>query len=233
MSGVDVLYLAWNRLAFSQFTFPALLDNTDWELVNHLHVYDDGSEDGTAEYLAAAIDASPVPSTFHPCGFRSPVETMNHYLEADPAPLFAKIDSDIAVPPGWLTVMAGVLERHPRTELLGMEPGRMGVAPADWDGIHRPDPARWIGGVGLMRSSAFTGRRRLAADGRHGFTQFQQEYRTASAWVTPDIPVFSMDQLPFDPWKTLAREYVEVGWARPWPAYYPSSTHLWDWAFPT
>ena len=48
---VDVLFLAYNRLAFTQESFKALLENTDWQYVQRLSVYDDGSVDGTREWL--------------------------------------------------------------------------------------------------------------------------------------------------------------------------------------
>ncbi len=48
---VDLLYLACNRLEFTQETFTALIANTDWQLVHELFVYDDGSQDGTREWL--------------------------------------------------------------------------------------------------------------------------------------------------------------------------------------
>ena len=228
---IEVIYLTWNRRKFVEFGFQKLLDNTDWSLVSHLHVFDDTSEDGTADYLSETLAAGvPVPATLHPCGFRSPVATMNHYLTLTECEVFAKIDNDIVVPPGWLETMSGVMERNHGIELLGMEPGRMGPPDDDWDGVYRTEHARWIGGVGLMRTSTFTTRRQMEANGRFGFTQFQQEYRPGCAWISPDIKVFSLDQVPLEPWLSYSQDYVNRGWQRHWPSYYPGSSHIWDWA---
>jgi hypothetical protein len=127
---VDLLYLAFNRLAFTRLTFETLLANTDWNLVDRLLVYDDGSEDGTRAYLDAAI----------------------------------------------------------------------GGCPVDWHLVHA------------------------------GWTQHQWEYKPVRGWVKPDLRVCSLDQLPFEPWQSLAAEYVSQGWARAWPAYFERWMHgYWDW----
>ena len=52
---IDVLFVSKNRLAYVQQTFPALLANTDWSLVSGLYIADDGSTDGTREFLIDAL----------------------------------------------------------------------------------------------------------------------------------------------------------------------------------
>ncbi len=59
------MYLAWNRREFTEVSFPMLLANTDWEHVRQLHVYDDGSTDGTKEFLYEAIHECPVEYHMH------------------------------------------------------------------------------------------------------------------------------------------------------------------------
>ena len=57
---IDILYVGWNRLEFTKATFEALKANTDWSLVRHLHIHDDGSTDGTREWLRDAWIGMPV-----------------------------------------------------------------------------------------------------------------------------------------------------------------------------
>src|SRR5215510_6826063 len=57
---IEILYCAWNRLEFTRATFELLRRNTDWKRISRLVVYDDGSRDGTAEFLDEAITAVPV-----------------------------------------------------------------------------------------------------------------------------------------------------------------------------
>jgi len=43
MDKVDILYLAKGRLEFTKHTLGMLVKNTNWDLVNKLVIYDDGS----------------------------------------------------------------------------------------------------------------------------------------------------------------------------------------------
>src|SRR5882672_6324069 len=79
---VDLLYLACNRLKFTQETFTTLLANTDWRYVHELVVYDDGSIDGTREWLEKNIAYVSAPARFVKTRFGSPVAAMVHFIES-------------------------------------------------------------------------------------------------------------------------------------------------------
>lgn len=224
---VEILYLAWNRLAFTEASFRLLRENTDWSLVDRLVIYDDGSTDGTADWLEEnARDGTCEYVEIRRVGFRAPAATMNDYLATTDADWFAKIDSDIAVPPLWLESMLSVAERHPDLELLGMDGGRHGVAdpwqPPEACGY---EPASHIGGVGLMRVASFHSRPPIKARGRFGFTEWQDTHDPVRGWITPGLAAAQLDLIPDDPWAALAAEYVAKGWARKWSPYCPS--HPW------
>lgn len=233
---IDILYLTHNRREFTEASFACLIRNTDWEHVRRLVVYDDGSEDGTREVierlLVHAVEHTPIRMTL----LRAerdlgPVGIMQrHIADTDAAPVFAKIDNDVCVPPDWLHAMVDVLERNPAVELLGMEAGMAAVKGRDgalFSG-YGFQPASNIGGVGLMRLSAFQSRPAMRADGRHGFTEWQHTHEPVRGWITPDLPVVLLDRLPFEPWVSLARGYVAEGWQRDWPKWDP----VWmDWAW--
>lgn len=234
---VDVIYLAWNRLEYTRVTFPLLLKNTDWSLVRNLIVYEDGSTDGTRQYLDSMLAGAwhgdggrTFKAHLSYLGFRSPVRTMLHYLGGDPAPLFAKIDSDIACPPGWLNELAAVMDASPELELLGMQAG---MTTEPMAGVVRGwQPCSHIGGVGLMRTSAFLFRPPMRAAGRFGFTDWQQREDPVRGWIVPDLPCPQLDLLPQRSWRELADAYVTLGWQRPWPPYDPDATWIWDWFKP-
>jgi hypothetical protein len=233
---VEILYLAWNRLDYTGTSWHHLMASTEWQLVEKLTVYDDGSDDGTQEFLrerVAEFDRCDV--EMRVTNLRSPVAVMNHFLAEQRAPLFAKIDNDIAVPPGWLRKMINVLERHPDVELLGMEAGRTklvegelkprryGVDPADGENSH-------IGGVGLMRTSAFTSRPPLPVRGRFGFTEWQWRYQPNRAWIEPDLMVPQLDRVPVEPYVDWRETYIEAGWQREWPLMErPWCDPYWEW----
>lgn len=226
---LDILYLAWNRLEFTQFSWQMLMENTSWDRVSKLVVCDDRSEDGTAGWLRKQLKGAPVETDFREDALRSVPAVMNRYIASAEAEWFAKIDNDIIVPPFWLEAMQSVIATNPEVELLGMEAGRGNGRSGDWDGIYRFEPGSHVGGVGLMSVEAFARRTKMSeGDGRFGFTEWQHEYRPVRGWINPDLPVVSLDRVPFEPWVSLAEKYVEKEWARPWGKYHERADY-WDW----
>jgi glycosyltransferase involved in cell wall biosynthesis len=219
---LDVVYFARNREAFTRHTLNLLLHNTDWGLVDRLILYDDDSSDGSRDILRHT-DA-PVPTVYRRVRLHTPVAVMNHYLDHDPATLFAKIDNDIAVPPGWLERTLDVMADHPHLELLGMELLR-------GDGHHFDgyEPCSHIGGVGVMRSSAFLSRPRMAVRGMFGFTLWQHEQEPVRGFVAPWLKVLQLDRLPLEPWRSLSDGYIRQGWQRDWPVWDESHAGEWAW----
>lgn len=227
---IDLLYTSHNRLEFTMASFDALAANTNWKLVNRLLVVDDDSKDGTYGFLAGAVRSIGCNASLAHGEFGGPVASMNHALDRSTADVLAKIDNDVIVCPGWLDEMSLALEANPGIDALGMEPGFgerfAGGHPA---GLRSCAPARWIGGVGLIRTRVFA-RARPKPDNRFfGWTRFQRE-RVRAAWITPDLPVFLLDHLPFDPWRSLTAKYVRNGWARSWDHVYPPEwSSYWSW----
>jgi hypothetical protein len=242
---IDILYLTWNRREFTQFSLQMLLDNTDWSQVRYLVVHDDGSDKGQniPKMIVEMLTDAPVETKLH---FRdweerlgSPPAVMNWYVETyGDSERFAKIDSDIVVPPDWLTNLLGVVGRQPHIELLGMEAGRMGPPghngiPWDWE---RPtegygfEKGSHIGGVGLMKTESFRIRPKMReGEGRFGFTEWQHEYKPIRGWITPDLLISELTRIPFEPWASLSAGYAERDWERDWPPYHPRWRYWWSW----
>ena len=230
MTKTDVLFVAWNRLQFTKFAFEKLLENTNWDLVNQLVVYDDGSVDDTKQWLRNRIKLiGHVPVDFRTTQFGSPVAVMDDYVGSSSAEWFAKVDNDIVMPPGWLDALVQVVEEDGTLDLLGCEAGRTMVPQASHNGLYWWEEARHIGGIGLMRVEAFASRRRMTANGRFGFTEWQHEFRPKAGWICPDLLLCSLDQVPMEPWASLAATYVEKGWAREWPKYHERWPYYWGW----
>jgi glycosyltransferase involved in cell wall biosynthesis len=226
---LDILYVAWNRLEFTKFSLRMLLENTAWDRVSKLILYDDNSQDGTEQLLYETSLETPVPCEFWQGELNSVPGVMNLYVSRSEADWFAKIDNDIVVPPGWLEAMQEVIDGNPTVELLGMEAGRGLPVTPEWDGIYRFEPGSHTGGVGLLRVDAFRRRVRMKeGDGRFGFTEWQHEYRPVRGWINPDLPVVSLDRVPFEPWASLSERYVEKEWQRPWGKYHEQADY-WEW----
>lgn len=222
MSSIDVLFLAFNRLEFTKASFGYLLANTDWSLVDRLVVYDDGSEDGTREWLEDHKHAGQVEADLRLSSFGSPVAVMVDYILTAEADIVAKVDNDIAMPPGWLNTAARCMDENPELEILGLAAG---WAPRK-DGPLGYQAATHIGGVGLMRRKAFD-RGPLEPNGRQGFTTWQHKHEPIRGWLTPDVLAVQLDLIPESPWRELAASYVVKGWAREWPPM--EDRNLWSW----
>lgn len=231
----DILFVSHNRLAMTRESFQALLDNTAWDQVVTLWIADDDSTDGTWEWLEANAGQVPVPIRWLR-GFKGPVGAMNAYLNesGEESDRFAKIDNDFVVSPGWLEEMHRLLTSRPELDILGIEPWNPGPPLAGYCGERTVTEARHIGGKGIIRKRVFEVCRPSPNgwNGYGGFTEWQMEHEHVSkAWVTPDLPCFGLDQLPFEPWLSLRDEYVARQWQRGWPPYPSDGTfsRYWDW----
>lgn len=233
---IDILFVSKNRLTYVKHSFEALLAHTDWELVNRLYICDDGSTDGTAEYLREwlpRLDERGISRRFIST-FGGPVAAMNLYLDeaqdGELADRFVKIDSDFIVCPGWLEEVLRQMTLHPEFDVFGLQP-RHGPAVTPPCAHRNVEEARFIGGIGAIRHRVFDlcRPRPSGFNGYQGWTQFQTAHDFKKAWITPDLPAFCLDLLPFEPWITLANEYIASGVMRQWPKYDGMGGSYWDW----
>jgi hypothetical protein len=229
----DILFLAHNRLEFTQRSFRFLIEHTDWDRVSSLIVYDDASEFHSRLWIQDACAELDVPPAIFRCRDRpwgSPVAIMCDYLHDTPAEWFVKIDNDVAVCPGWLDELLSVVEVNPSIDLLGFEAGMTvlanetpgSVSMPEFDGRYGWEPSTHIGGVGLMRTEAFKRRTQLVAHGRYyGFTEWQHRFlgRLNRGWIKPDLPCPLLDRIPDEPFRSWSERYVRIGWQRFWPSY--------------
>lgn len=234
---IDILFLSHNRLDFTKAVTENLIPNTDWNKVRLIRVHDDGSTDGTQEYLESV--KWPVPREFRFNRIGGPVAGMNAYLkDHDDGPeIFCKLDNDVLVPHGWLGDCLRVMDHHRELDLLGIECTTDFPEPAPF--YRSYEPAGHIGGIGLMRRRAFAEYGLPVAEGRQGFTQWQtKNAMVIKGWLAPSLPVALLDHLPMDPWRSLSEEYIEKSWQRRgWGEgdvqYYGEKSHrLWDWWLP-
>jgi glycosyltransferase involved in cell wall biosynthesis len=97
----SIIIPCWNQREFTQFCLQALFHHTrsPWELI----VVDNGSTDGTAEYLAGVRDAAAIPVTLitnaRNAGFPSAV---NQGLQVARGEYLVLLNNDAVVTDGWL-----------------------------------------------------------------------------------------------------------------------------------
>ena len=229
---VDILFLAYNRLAFTQKSFEALLENTDWQYVQRLSVYDDGSVDGTREWLKEAVKQVPVTVAFRDTRFRSAVRSQRYWIATATTPLLAKCDCDAVFPPGWLASSLDVMDRHPELSLLGIE--AMYACNLNPQVKRNYTSSRFISGLGVYRREAWRGD--MMNRGRYWGLEEWQLSRTdlTRGWINPSLPVILLDRIPLEPWKSLSAEYIKKGWQRPVEdkaLYGMDRSDIWTWRF--
>jgi len=169
----DVLFLAWERPAFTLQSFQALCDGQRDTDVHDLFVYTDGYAlpfDPTNDDVFGPMARKVIVDTGK---FGGPVACMNdflinraRYFRSKPnrgnftVPYFLKVDNDLVLPPGAIAQLLDVAAEHNNSiDLLGIEPWCPELA-----AMMNPELAgqcagvalhRHIGGIGLMRYDAF------------------------------------------------------------------------------
>lgn len=263
----DIVFLAHGRPEFTAASAAALEANTNWDRVTRLLVYTDGGPLHGDHPLVRLWAGNPSqdPIVIETRKFGGPVNIMNHYLSGKqmgahdfrPAPVWAKIDNDVIVPPGWLDAGMDVMQHNPELSFLGLEPpasrtrspygGKLPPAPEananNWTiapvfmksgmicwACYVPCDA--IGGVGFMRTSAWDGRPPMVQHSTYGgFTDWQQRNSDlVKGWIVPPIKLFLLDRLPIEPWASLSKKYEAAGMQRFWTRYpMEAAPALWDW----
>ena len=249
---IDILFVAFNRLPYTIESFEALIRNTNWLHVERLFVQDDGSTDGTIDYLHEAVNRVPARTELRHGPLGGPVAAMNWYLdnrseipcdslEHTPKECWRcggtgtaligvrEIDNDFVVCPGWLDEMLRVFADNAGLDVLGTEPM---IGPSVPGEVERDyEPSTHIGGKGLIRSRIVDGCRPVphGVNGYQGWTQYQHRHEFSRGWIRPELCTFGIDQIPVEPWASLALDYESRGWARRWPTYSEDMSHYWDW----
>lgn len=241
---IDILFLAHHRSEFTEAALAALVASTNWKLVRALWMYSDGPSGSHGPVFRFCRDFSFKPLSLYcePGEYGGPVVVMNDYLkQPDAGEVFAKIDNDVIVPPGWLDQCAAVMEAHPELDLLGIEPPlsrtpnpgtRVRVPAPELQGSHVGyAPCDAIGGIGLMRRRAFQTADPMKPHSIYGgFTDWQLAHpEVKKGWIVPPLDCFLLDRLPFEPWLSLSKKYIESGQQRPWTNYEMKDSRLWDW----
>jgi len=111
---IAVIVITWNRLPYTRVSLPKLLSDRTEDF--DLYIWDNGSQDGTVEYLHDAVDDPRIVERhFSPAnvGQGPPIEWAWRKTRAD---LVGKVDNDCLVTPGWTRPIA---EAHADVSMLG------------------------------------------------------------------------------------------------------------------
>lgn len=232
MEKIDLIFPAHNRLEFTREAWDALVENTDWELVDKLSVYSVASADGVQDFLKiATANFKKAPVSFANIPLTQIVELQTNHIAKSTSYYVGKIDNDAIVSPGWLRIALGVMERNPDLSFLGIE--AMNPVKAVPDGEYTYSPADFISGLFVARRSAFAGSKPQYYGKYYGWEEWQQEKvpHLKRGWINPALPIFLLDRVPYEPWMGISQMYEKNGWQRPSYRYLPDCT-IWDWKWP-
>ncbi len=82
-----------------------------------------------------------------------------------------------------------------------------------------------------MRFSAFQKHQDLGPNGAFfGFTEWQERHKDIKkGWLSPSLPVFLLDRMPMEPWRSFSKEYIERFGQRNWGPYDMGASAMWAW----
>lgn len=124
----NITVVSYNRLEYTRQTLAAIRATADADY--SLVVVDNGSTDGSAEYLTQEAAAGRI-DAFYPLARNMGVScAVNHGWDAVPADFYLRLDNDIVFTrPDWLSSMTGILARNPELGFLSCPVYR---TPADY-----------------------------------------------------------------------------------------------------
>lgn len=112
MKSIGIVYITQNRLYYVEKSLPQLLANTKLDF--NLYVVDNGSTDGTLEFVSSIHDPRIKMLVRHRKNQKQ-TRPINWLWSVCTEDLVGKFDDDGLVPPGWLEDMSSVFDQ--RTEL--------------------------------------------------------------------------------------------------------------------
>ena len=132
---IDVVLVTWNRLAFARLAVRALLDTARLP-GSRIVIWDNGSTDGTAEFLGG-LDDPRLRVTRHPENLGlSAYARAARGLDGD---YLAHMDDDVLLLPGdWQEAMVMAFRKAPRLGYLGLD-----VHQDEFTNGARPTPTRY------------------------------------------------------------------------------------------
>jgi len=123
---IHLIMLTYNRLDYTRKSLPRLLSDPSEEF--SLTIWDNGSTDGTQDFLRKVTDRRIVDVIFSPTNKGQCYVTDKIWHETS-AELVGKVDNDCLVTPGWTKVLA---QAHQDIEFLGAV-GCWHLSPEEFD----------------------------------------------------------------------------------------------------
>ena len=112
---VDLVFITRNRLAYTKWALASVLSDSSEEF--SLTIWDNGSSDGTAEYLRNEVSDPRISNIIFSKENIGQTEAVNQVWERSKADLLGKLDNDCLVTPGWTRTLS---QAHNDIDRLGV-----------------------------------------------------------------------------------------------------------------
>jgi glycosyltransferase involved in cell wall biosynthesis len=199
---IAIVYITKDRLFYVDKSLPAMLDNAGIDF--DLYVIDNGSHDGTLEYVSEYKDSriKKVIRNSVNLGQRIPINWFWKNCQAD---LLGKFDDDIIPPQGWLKEMSDIFK--PKSNGIGTV-GGCAFHPADFESAHYEHNILKIGDRQMLRQYHVGGYCYLVPKSvvdkygpiRNNFTTFQHRIHRSglkNGYAYPFIKMTNMEDPRF------------------------------------
>lgn len=173
---ITVIYPLHNRLYYTQFSLPRVLDECKRsKRFERLFIVDDDSQDGSSEFITGLIERSGLADkvTYMKKQIGNSIDCINYATVKSKTKYFYKVDNDILIPIGCFDHLAAIMDKRSDIGFLGL------LESDDFPYLNHEgkiDIVEHIGGVGIFRGVMFEGW--IGNNDRYwGFTKFQQIMR--------------------------------------------------------
>jgi GT2 family glycosyltransferase len=113
---IHLAYLTYNRLEYTKKSLAALLADPTEEFA--LTIWDNGSSDGTQDFLKTINDRRIREIVYSPKNLGQTIVTNKLWSETD-ADLVGKVDNDCLVTPGWTRILTRAHQDIPKLGVVG------------------------------------------------------------------------------------------------------------------
>jgi GT2 family glycosyltransferase len=125
-ASVSVVVVCHDGLPFTKLCLASLLERTPADVALEVVVVDNGSRDGTAEYLDRLAAAAPCVRVLRNAGNRGFPAAANQGLRAARGDALVLLNDDVVLPHGWLAPLLGAIG-DPAVGLAGPTTNRIGT----------------------------------------------------------------------------------------------------------
>src|SRR6056297_3387710 len=115
---IDLIFITFNRLDYTKRALASVLKDSSEDF--SLTIWDNGSTDGTVEYLKEEVDDNRIRNIVLSKDNNGQIYAANKIWQNSKADLLGKLDNDCIVTPGWTQTFERAHREIPELGVLAM-----------------------------------------------------------------------------------------------------------------